>query len=36
MNKNNFILGDNIVTKIYSYDDQGTEYSREIKGKIWE
>ena len=34
MNKNNFILGENIITKIYSYDDQGTEYSREIKGKI--
>ena len=34
MNKNNFILGENIITRIYSYDDQGTEYSREIKGKI--
>lgn len=32
--KENFILGDNISTRIYSYDDQGTEYSREIKGKI--
>lgn len=34
MRKENFILGENIITRIYSYDDQGTEYSREIKGKI--
>lgn len=34
MKKDDFKLGENVQLITYSYDDQGNEYSREVKGKI--
>lgn len=34
MKKDDFKLGENVQLTTYSYDDQGNEYSREVKGKI--
>lgn len=34
MRKEDFKLGENVQLITYSYDDQGNEYSREVKGKI--
>lgn len=34
MVKEDFIIGENIITEIYKYDDQGKEYIRKIKGKV--
>ena len=34
MRKEDFKLGENVQLTTYSYDDQGNEYSREVKGKI--
>lgn len=36
MNKNNFKLGEEIEREIYNYDDQGNEYCRTIKGKVFQ
>ena len=34
MENNNFKLGESVRLRVYNYDDQGTEYIREIKGKV--
>ena len=34
MNKNDFILGENIKFDIYEYDDRGTEYIKTKVGKV--
>lgn len=34
MKKDDFKLGENVQLTTYSYDDQGNEYPREVKGKI--
>ena len=34
MRKEDFKLGESVQLNTYSYDDQGNEYSREVKGKI--
>lgn len=34
MRKDDFKLGENVQLTTYSYDDQGNEYPREVKGKI--
>lgn len=34
MNKNDFILGENIKFDIYEYDDRGTEYIKTKEGKV--
>ena len=34
MNKNDFILGENIKFDIYDYDDRGTEYIKTKEGKV--
>lgn len=34
MNKNDFILGENIKFDIYEYDDRGTEYIKPKVGKV--
>ena len=34
MKKDDFKLGENVQLITYSYDDQGNEYTREVKGKI--
>lgn len=34
MRKDDFKLGENVQLITYSYDDQGNEYPREVKGKI--
>ena len=33
-NKNDFELGQEIDKTVYSYDDQGNEYSKKVMGKI--
>lgn len=34
MDRSDFTLGENIITNIYNYDDQGNEYIKEISGKV--
>ena len=34
MKKEDFKLGESVQLNTYSYDDQGNEYTREVKGKI--
>ena len=34
MNKNDFKLNDNVEITVYSYDDYGTEYVKNVVGKI--
>ena len=34
MRKEDFKLGESVQLNTYSYDDQGNEYTREVKGKI--
>ena len=34
MRKEDFKLGESVQLNTYSYDDQGNEYTRELKGKI--
>lgn len=34
MKKDDFKLGESIQLNTYSYDDQGNEYTREVKGKV--
>lgn len=34
MKKDDFKLGENVQLITYSYDDQGNEYPREVKGKV--
>ena len=34
MKKDDFKLGENVQLTTYSYDDQGNEYTREVKGKV--
>lgn len=34
MNKNDFKLNDNVEITVYSYDDYGTEYVKNVAGKI--
>lgn len=36
MNKDYFKLGEEIEKKIYNYDDQGNEYCKTIKGKVFQ
>lgn len=35
MNKNDFILGENVIFTIYEYDEDNNEKSKEIKGKVY-
>ena len=34
MRKEDFKLGESVQLNTYSYDDQGNEYTREVKGKV--
>ena len=34
MKKDDFKLGESVQLNTYSYDDQGNEYTREVKGKV--
>ena len=36
MRKEDFKLGESVQLNTYSYDDQGNEYTREVKGKVYQ